>query len=97
VRNARNLGLTPWMPLGQFQRLRERLMQGGGVTVTKTGPKDAIVDVRLVPLFRYTYFRVAYCGVIGSCLKLGAGKSVSVRVASSGNFDQRCQFKCAWV
>lgn len=97
VRNARTLGLTPWVPLGQFNRLRERLMDGGGVAIDKTGPKDAIVDLRQVQLFKCTYFRVAYCGVIASAIKLGAGKGVRVRVTSGGNFDQRCLFACSWV
>lgn len=97
VRNARTLGLTPWVPLGQFKRLRERLMEGGAVGLTKTGPKDAVVDLRNVQLCKFEYFRVAFCGVITSAIKLGAGKSVRVRVTSVSNFDQRCVFACSWV
>jgi hypothetical protein len=97
VRKARTVGLSPWVPLGQFQRLWERLMQGGGVGVLKTGPKDCTVDVRMLPLARYDYFRTAFCGVIASGIKLGAGRAVAVRVAPSVSYEQRCMFKCAWV
>jgi hypothetical protein len=97
TRSARNVGLTPWVPLAQFARLKERLMQGGAVMVTKTGPKDATVELHQIELFKHTYFRVAYAGVIASLLKLGAGKSVSVRVGGGANFAQRCVYRCMWV
>lgn len=97
VRKARTVGLTPWVPLGQFQRLLERLMMGGGVSLTRTGPKDCTIDCRMVGLCHFDYFRAAFCGVIASGIKLGAGKAVTVRMHSSGNFAQRCVFKCSWV
>jgi hypothetical protein len=97
VRKARTVGLTPWVPLGQFQRLWERLMMGGGVSLTRTGPKDCSVDVRQLELCQYNYFRAAFCGVVASGIKLGAGKAVTVRVNSAGNFGQRCLLKCSWV
>jgi hypothetical protein len=97
VRKARTMGLTPWVPLSQFQRLWERLITGGGVSLTKVGPKDCTVDCRMLELCRYNYFRAAFCGVITSGIKLGAGKAVTVRVHSNLNFGQRCVFKCSWV
>jgi hypothetical protein len=97
VRRARTVGLTPWVMVPQFGRLRERLMLGGGLEVTKVGPKDCTVDMRELTLCNYTYFRAAFCGVLGSVLKLGAGKGVTVRVTSSSNFAKRCVFRCSWV
>jgi hypothetical protein len=35
--------------------------------------------------------------VLASVLKLGAGKSVMVRVASTGGFARRCVFRASWV
>jgi hypothetical protein len=43
------------------------------------------------------YFRAAFCGVIASGIKLGAGRAVTVRVSSAARFGERCLFKCAWV
>ena|SRR5688572_1581162 len=97
VRKARTVGLTPWVPLAQFQRLWERLIQGGAVGVAKLGPKDCAVDIRLLPLCEYDYFRAAFCGVVASGIKLGAGRSVHVREQGVSAFGQRCVLKAAWV
>jgi hypothetical protein len=48
-------------------------------------------------LCEYAYFRAAFCGVIASGIKLGAGRAVSVRVSSVSNFGQRCTVKSSWV
>ena len=72
-------------------------MQGGGVGLSKLGPKDCSVDVRLLPLCEYGYFRAAFCGVIASGIKLGAGRSVHVREQGVSAFGQRCVIKAAWV
>lgn len=97
LRNARTMGLSPWVPLGQFERLWERLMQGGAVGVSKMGPKDCTVEVRMLGLSRYQYFRIAFCGVISCAIKLGGGKAATVRVRSTKSFEERCIFTCAWV
>lgn len=97
VRKARSVGLTPWVLLGQFPRLWERLMQGGAVGLTKVGPKDCSVDIRGLGLNDFAYFRAAFCGVVASGIKLGAGKSVTVRAHGTGAYSQRCMLKCSWV
>ncbi len=97
VRRARTVGLTPWLPLAHFQRLWVRLMVGGGVALYKTGPKDVRVEIHLLPLARYAYFRVAFCGVISAGIKLGAGRAVSVRLGNAGNFEHRLVLRSAWV
>jgi len=97
VRRTRTVGLTPWVVVGQIQRLWERLILGGAVGLTRTGPRDCTVETQNLDLCRYSYFRAAFCGVIASGLQLGAGKGVTVSVPSSGNFAQRCLFKCSWV
>lgn len=97
VKRARLLGLTPWLLLDQFERLWGRLMQGGGVAVYRTGPKDVRVEIYNLPLLRYAYFRTGMCGVIGAGIKLGAGRSVVVNVMSSGRAEERLLFNAAWV
>lgn len=97
VRKARTVGLTPWIVLSQFERLWARLMTGGAVGVVRTGPKDCTVDVRRCDLCQHDYFRAGFCGVITSGIQLGAGKSATVRIASSANFGTRCMFNCRWV
>ena len=54
-------------PLAAFQhypRLWDRLLRGGGCTVCQTGPKDATIESRGVPMFGYRYFRFAYMHLI---------------------------------
>lgn len=97
VRRARVAGLTPWLPLSHFHRLWERLMLGGGVALYKTGPKDARVEINMLPLARYNYFRVGFCGVITAGIKLGAGRAVNVRLDTSRDYSQRLIFNAAWV
>jgi hypothetical protein len=97
VRKARTMGLTPWLLLGHFQRLWERLMVGGGVALYKTGPKDARIEIHQLSLSRFAYFRTAFCGVIGVGIRLGAGKSVTVRVASARQPEQLLVFRAMWV
>lgn len=97
VRRARTVGLNPWVMVPQFERLRERLLQGGAMEVIKVGPKDCTVDMRELSLCQYDYFRAAFCGVLAAVLKLGAGKAVSVRVASASGFTRRCLYRASWV
>lgn len=97
VRRARTVGLNPWVVVPQFERLRERLLRGGAMEVARVGPKDCTVDMRLLELCNFAYFRTAFCGILASVVKLGAGKSVSVRVATSHGYGQRCVFRCSWV
>jgi hypothetical protein len=96
VRRARVLGLTPWVPLAQLQRLWDRLITGGGVSLVRTGPNEARVEVCLLPLAQFGYFRGGFSGVISSAIKLGAGRNVNIRVLPSVQYEQRCVFRCSW-
>ena len=67
---ATGAGVTPWLALSQYQRLWDRLMVGGGVVVTKVGPKEARLELINVPLARIPYFRTALRGVNTASCKL---------------------------
>jgi hypothetical protein len=65
---AKGAGVTPWLCLSQYQRLWDRLLVGGGVIVTKTGPKEARLECLDFPFARIPYFRTAFRGVnVASC------------------------------
>jgi hypothetical protein len=66
---AKEIGATPWMALAACPRIFERTFVGGGIAVFKDGPKDARVEVRGVPIVRFTYFREAWRGVFQGALK----------------------------
>jgi hypothetical protein len=64
VRTSRTVAAPGQVPLKQYPRLWDRLMIGGGCRVYATGMKDARIESRGVPMFRYRYFRTAYMGLI---------------------------------
>ena len=55
------------------------------------------MEIYGLSLARYAYFRTAFCGVITAGIKLGAGRSVTVRVSNSGYTEERLLFNAAWV
>ena len=63
VKLAKSAGVTPWVCLGQYQRLYDRLFVGGGVIVTRLGPKEARMEGLGLPLSRIPYFRTAFRGL----------------------------------
>jgi hypothetical protein len=70
VRLAKGAGLTPWVALKQCGRLWERLFVGGDVSVEKVGPKEAVLEMLGLPIFRYGYFRASTRGLVQSGLSL---------------------------
>jgi len=63
VKMARGVGVTPWVVFPKINSLYMRIFRGGGIQITRLGPKDAKVQtVGLTPL-SITYFRNAYVGM----------------------------------
>jgi hypothetical protein len=63
IRSARSVGVTPWVALGQARRLYEHLFDGGAVTVSRVGPKDARMALVRNELVDIRYFRNAIRGL----------------------------------
>ena len=61
LRGTRLVGanMRPIAALQNYPRLWDRLLQGGSCKVCQTGPKDATIESRGIPMFRYRYFRFA--------------------------------------
>jgi hypothetical protein len=64
VKTASALIAPDRVPLRQYPRLWDRLLRGGGCSVSALGTTDARIESRGVPMFRFRYFRVAYTGLI---------------------------------
>jgi len=96
LRGARVTGATslPVVALQNYNRLWDRLLQGGGCKVLLTGPKDALIDSYGVPMFRYAYFRTAYSALVRSCGLLFC-KSCYTRVVSASDTSMSIMF--SWV
>jgi hypothetical protein len=82
VRSSRIAASRPLLALQHYPRLWERLMSGGSCTVEQKGPKDALIDSRGVPMFRFRYFRVAYSALIRGAGGL-LGRAVHTRITRS--------------
>jgi hypothetical protein len=56
--------IAPGSALRHYPRLWDRLLWGGGCTVSMMDGRDARIESRGVAMFRYRYFRIAYTGLI---------------------------------
>ena len=63
VQMARGVGVTPWTVLSKGNQLFTRIARGGGLQVTKLGPKDALIEIARLPLLEVPYFRTAAQGI----------------------------------
>jgi hypothetical protein len=83
VRLAKGAGVTPWVALRQCGRLWERLFIGGDVGVEKVGPKEALLEMMGLPIFRYAYFRASTRGLIQGGLSLFCSRVYATEVGAS--------------
>jgi hypothetical protein len=72
---ARESGVTPWTVCPYFQRFWERGYDGGGLSVTKLGPKEARMDVVQVRLTECRYYRNALRGLTTAVFELFCQKA----------------------
>jgi hypothetical protein len=86
LRGSRQIGAqtAPLVALKHYDKLWDRLLRGGACHVQQTGPKDAIIESKGVPMFRYRYFRVAYASLIRGAGLMFA-KTFYTRVLGSSN------------
>jgi hypothetical protein len=64
LRSSQKVAVPGLVPLRQYPRLWDRLMQGGSCRVLMTGMKDARIESNGVPMFRYRYFRIGFLALI---------------------------------
>jgi hypothetical protein len=94
VRTSRLVVAPGRVPLLQYPRLWDRILMGGGCSVSAMGPKDARIESRGVPMFRYRYFRVAYVGLIrGAGLMFRSAVHVRIHKAT----DDSLTIDMSWV
>ncbi len=95
LRMATGAGATPWTILRHYGRLWSRTFEGGGVCITKLGPKDARVAILAHPPSRFVYFRHALCGANSSAARLLA-RTASVSLESGATSDGMAM-RWSWV
>lgn len=95
VRMAKGAGVTPWTVLPQLQRFWDRAYQGGGLSVTRLGPKEARGDVVQARICESPYFRHALEGLLAGVLELFCQKAyVSILPARP---PAGVSYKMQWV
>jgi hypothetical protein len=96
VRLAAGAGANPWTVFFTYPRLWERIFDGGGFAIKRLGPKEAELDIRMLPMSRYAYFRHAFAGANYVGLGLFARK-VYVNVLAKRSTDTSCAMRVSWV
>jgi len=81
VKAARGMGVTPWLLLAKANTTLSRIARGGGIRVTRVGPKSARIELVQVALLQVPYFRNALVGVYIAGVEL-LGSNVTARVIS---------------
>jgi hypothetical protein len=93
---ARSAGVTPWTGLSHFQRLWDRVLDGGGTAVYRVGPKDARVEIVSLPLVDIPYFRVAFRGFIVAGCNIFSTKAYGKDLPSVRG-SGRVAYRIAWA
>ena len=61
--------------LPHLQRLWDRALVGGGLSVTKLGPKEARIEVVGFPVCRFRYCRIGMRGVLTGMIEMFCTKA----------------------
>lgn len=97
MKSARAAGYNPLILLSQFDRLYGRLFQGGSVQLTQTGPKDADVEVRGMLTTRFSYFRIAFTGVVRAGILFSGVRTGYVRQGAYNATSDTLVMHTSWV
>lgn len=82
VKAARGVGMTPWLVLSRGNTMQSRLCVGGGIRVTKLGPKAARIELARMSHLSIPYVRHGLVGLYAGAVELLAS-NVSARVVKS--------------
>lgn len=98
LRTTRNAGVESfWTALSQNHRLLDRMYQGGGMAVLKTGPKDLVLENTGLPVVTSRYWRRVYVyymkAISDMFTKVTYVKLVHPRVAH----PHSVAVACSWV
>jgi hypothetical protein len=80
TRMAREVGVTPWNVIPQFQRFWDRAFDGGGLRGTRLGPKEARIETHKTPFCDYAYFRNSLRGLMLGVIDLFCTKAYASEV-----------------
>jgi hypothetical protein len=96
VRVAKSAGVTPWIGLGHFQRLWDRLLRGGAGSVVRLGPKEARIEIHGVAMVAIPYFRNGWRGMFAGSGELFCSK-IYVTEMTSRTTPTSMSLRVAWA
>ncbi len=96
TRLAAGAGATPWAGFGIYDRLWKRMFDGGGFTIDKVGPKDALITMAHLSFARYAYFRASFRGVHLAGIEI-FGKKGYVREMPTRSPETNLAFRASWA
>jgi len=86
VKAARGVGVTPWLLLPQGNKMQGRLCIGGGIRITKLGPKSVRIELARLPHLVIPYVRNGLLGLYTAAVELLAS-NVTARIVKSESAD----------
>jgi len=86
VKAARGVGVTPWLLLPRGNDVNSRLCIGGGVRISKFGPRSVRVELARMPQLAIPYVRNGLVGLYVAAIELLAD-NVTARIVKSESFD----------
>jgi hypothetical protein len=97
VKMAAGAGVTPWFILSNTGKLYERIFRGGGGTsIVKLGPKDAVAEVVGLPLVSIPYFRAAMRGMFQAACELVCRRAYVRELGAHGE-PAASAMRISWV
>lgn len=99
LRMARGAGLDQglWVALKQVDRVLPRLYTGGGCTVVKRGPKDALLEIHGVSLSQQRLFRALHHGFIQGVASALSRKAVVLQARPRFEKPSALATAISWV
>ncbi|HTV25670.1 MAG TPA: hypothetical protein VMG12_43540 [Polyangiaceae bacterium] len=86
VKAARGVGMTPWVLLAKGNMMQHRLCKGGGIRISKLGPKAARIELAGAPQMTIPYVRYGLVGLYTGAVELLAS-NVTTRIVRSESAD----------
>ena len=96
LRLAREAGVSPWTLYAQLDRAWDRVWQGGGIAVTKLGPKEAGIEIIRWRCAGIPYCRTAMPAVLLAITQMFCNKAY-VKDVTRTRFEDSLVLRCSWA
>lgn len=93
---VRAVGTTPWTIFANVDRLWSRIVDGGGISIAKLGPKEARIDLVGFPIAAIRYNRIATRGIVYAFTQVFA-RQVYVHEETARCGPTTLSYRAQWV